>query len=88
MDTADGINSKLADGLGVVLTSGIYNWSLPLQITVTNQGLYSLTVPLVMFQSRGHILVPVERTVSFEFVHVASADVHITDGIIPKLAKA
>ena len=51
-----------------------------------DQSLYSLTVPLVKLQSRGHILEPAARTVSFEFVYVASADVDAADGFIPKLA--
>ena len=65
MVTADGVNLKLAEGLNVVLVPGIYNWSLPLQFSVANQRLYSLTVPLVVFQDRGHILEPVECIVIF-----------------------
>ena len=43
------------------------------------QGLNSLRVPLVQFQSRGHIHEFTTRTVGFESVYVASADVDTAD---------
>ena len=55
-----------------MLVPGICNWLLPLQFFVANQILYSLTVPLVVFQDRGQ--------------YVASADVDAADGIYPKWA--
>jgi len=55
-------------------------------IVIDDQGLYSLRVPLVQFQSRGHIHELETRTVGFESVYVASADVDTADSINAKLA--